>query len=93
METVLIEKILNDAFRLSSYILRSKYDYGLITFDSFYIYNIYLGKLRRYLGTASEDSFDRVLTSIVDWNPDGSKAIANALKTLITTMMFVAKES
>jgi len=73
-------------------VLKDKYLYNLITFNTFYIYNVYLNKLNCYLDTIKEDSFDGLLSSVLEWDPNGNERVGNAVKNIVTTTLFVIKE-
>jgi len=67
-------------------------DYQIITYDSYYIYTVYLDKLDCYLKYKTADSFDDLLLQVLDWKTDSSLFVTNAVKNMLVESLFVVNK-
>lgn len=73
-------------------VLKKKKDYNLISFNTFYIYTVYLDKLEFYLNSLNKKSFDTTLTAILDWDSGGSAKISKTIQNLMVDALFLLQD-
>jgi hypothetical protein len=82
---------LNNAIRLTSYLLNVRRIYNFITDSSYYSYICSLNKLEEYLSFAVYDNFDSLLSIIYDWDLNKQSTIDSSVKNQLISNLFIQK--